>query len=362
MATTGITYNDKKFYLGTVSSFQQNFAKLTAAEKAKFNNAITFIGSTDSTQGGLAIMVMMSNSANAAPAPYYFTMSDGASSGSVGNMFLTVHNDDEEYFRDKFTFNRALDGYNLDATGILSNVFLKKSDWKDAFISEGKVVVIVKATDGKLYDKNDCTYDSGQYIPNEGVSAIEDTEVTGEGKYIRFTMKVEHSHDDDRTYCTYVDGTHSNNIGTEFDLVEITDWKFNNQPLYEWYNANQNYYLYTLSTKGEHISCYEPDPENNTFTQIDNSNIDSIVESGSVDITEITNATTEYIYISIADMVSDPAIITTIKKTSTQIIDGVTVKFDYDDYEMSDGIVDNKVITQWETQDCAWGFIRNPYS
>ena len=40
MATTGITYNDKKFYLGTISSFQQNFAKLNAAEKAKFNKKI----------------------------------------------------------------------------------------------------------------------------------------------------------------------------------------------------------------------------------------------------------------------------------------------------------------------------------
>lgn len=362
MATTGITYNDKKFYLGTISSFQQNFAKLTAAEKAKFNNAITFIGSTDSTQGGLAIMVMMANSASATPTPYYFTMSDGAGSGSVGNIFLTVHNDNDEYFRDKFTFNRALNGYNLDATNILSSVFLKKSDWKDAFVSEGKVIVIVKATDGKLYDKNDCTYDSGQYTPNEGVSAVEDSEVTGEGKYIRFTMKVEHSQDDNRTYGTYIDGIHSDNFGTEFELIEITDWKFDNQPLYEWYNANQNYYLYTLYTKGSRVSCYEPDPENNTFIQIDSTNVDGIAESGSINIAKTTNTTTEYIYVSVADMVSDPAVITTIKKTSTQIIDGVTVKFDYDDYEMSDGIVDNNVITQWETQDCAWGFIRNPYS
>lgn len=363
LSTTGITYNDKKFYIGTVSSFQQNFSKLSATEKAKFNNAITFIGDADSSVGGLSIMVMMAKSATDTPTPYYFTMGNGSSgSGSVGNIFLTVHNDDDEYSREQFTFNRALNGYNLDATNLLSNVFLKKSDWKDAFVSEGKVISVVKATDGLFYDKNDCTYSSGKYTPKSGVDAIDDSEVSGEGKYIRFTMKVERTHDDDRTYLTYIDGYHNESFGIEFDLVGETEWKHGSgMPYYEWYNANQSYYLYTTQTIGQRIYCFEPDPENSYFKQINEDNIGSVLESGQVNITEITSATTEYIYVSIADMVSDPAVITTIKKTSTQTIDGATANFDYEDYEMSDGIVDNKVITQWETQDCAWGFIRNPY-
>lgn len=371
LSTTGITYNDKKFYIGTVSSFQQNFSKLSATEKAKFNNAITFIGDADSSVGGLSIMVMMAKSATDTPTPYYFTMGNGSSgSGSVGNIFLTVHNDDDEYSREQFTFNRALNGYNLDATNLLSNVFLKKSDWKDAFVSEGKVISVVKATDGLFYDKNDCTYSSGKYTPKSGVDAIDDSEVNEASKYIRFTIRVERDRGEDyRTYIVYEEGNNANfdlsHVGQEFELVGETDFTYNDLPLYEWEyeywstSGTSRQYAYTTTLKGMHVAAYSPLNNQYYMPQLNDNNYEDLSETATVSVYD-ENVTNEYIYVKLGDLISDTAVITTTEKTSSQIYGDYAYSFPYTEFTMSDGIVDNNVIAQWETLDCAWGFLRNP--